>query len=280
MQTISDALEIGQQLLQSNSDSARLDAELLLSAVMGQPRTHLFAWPEKALTAETITSFKKLLTRRLQGQPVAYITGQREFWSLSLRVNAATLIPRPDTELLVEHALIAIAAKKSPKVLDLGTGSGAIACAIASEHRELDITATDQSPDALDVAKKNARYHQFDNITFLNGDWFSAVKGKHFDVIAANPPYIAEDDPHLSQADIAAEPLSALVSKNNGLSDLHEIIEQAPSYLTRRGVLLVEHGYQQAKEVTAFFSTAGFSMVTSQRDLAGHQRITMGTLDD
>lgn len=280
MQTIADVLEIGQQLLESSSDSARLDAELLLSKVMGKPRTHLFAWPEKELTEEMVVSFEQMLNQRHHGQPVAYITGQREFWSLSLNVNAATLIPRPDTELLVEHALAVIAQKKSPKILDLGTGSGAIACAIASEHRDLEITATDQSPDALEVAEKNAQNYQLGNITFINGDWFSAVKGKHFDVIASNPPYIAENDPHLNRGDVAAEPLSALVSENNGLSDLHEIIEQAPSYLARRGVLLVEHGYQQAAEVTAFFSTAGFSVVTSQRDLAGHQRITMGTLDD
>ena len=280
MQTIAEILAFGQERLESKSDSARLDVELLLSTVMGKSRTHLFTWPEKVLNAEMIASFKQLLDQRCHGQPMAYITGKREFWSLSLSVNAATLIPRPDTELLVEHALTAIAQKQSLKILDLGTGSGAIACAIASEHCDLEITATDQSSDALAVAEKNAQDHQLNNITFVNGDWFSTVEGKRFDIIVSNPPYIAEDDSHLKQGDVAAEPLSALVSKNNGLNDLHIIIQQAPSYLTQQGALLVEHGYQQAEEVRSFFSAAGFSMITSQRDLAGHERITMGVLND
>jgi len=260
-----------------DSPTARLDAELLLAAALGKSRSYLHTWPEKIVSSEAAQAFADFLQRRRGGEPVAYILGQQGFWKLDLEVAPHTLIPRPDTELLVEAAL-ELLPQASASVLDLGTGSGAIALALASERPSWQVTAVDRVPEAVALAERNRQRLGLDNATVLSSHWFSALEDRRFQLIISNPPYIASTDPHLAQGDVRFEPASALVAGTDGLDDLRLIIAQAPAHLEADGWLMLEHGYDQAEAVRELLSAQGFSEVHSRTDLGGHQRISLGRL--
>jgi len=276
--SIGELLDSLTQQFSAVSDSARVDAEVLLSFVSQKNRTWLYTWPERELTEPQNQQLHTLIQRRLQGEPVAYLTGHREFWTLTLEVSPDTLIPRPDTELLVEVALELMAERSSEKlnVVDLGTGTGAIALAIASEQPQWQIIGLDRIPAAVALALRNQAQLQIPNARFLESDWFSALGQQRFDLIVSNPPYIEQQDPHLEQGDVRFEPRSALVADDNGLSDIKNIIAQAPGYLAAQGWLLFEHGYQQAEAVRNLLTEHGFVEVKTRNDLAGHERATLG----
>jgi len=259
----------------ARSDSPRLDAELLLCHLLDRPRSHLFAWPERSVPAAIAEQFRELLTRRAAGEPVAQLTGEREFWSLSLRVSADTLIPRPETELLVELALAEIRTGGGQSALDLGTGCGAIALALASECPHLAVTASDASDAALRVAADNAARHGL-QLRLLCGDWYAAVPGERFALIVSNPPYIAAGDPDLDADALAYEPRAALIAADAGLADIATISRGAAEHLLPGGLLLVEHGWKQAAAVRELFTAAGLIAVRSTTDLAGRERATQG----
>ena len=263
---------------QIDSPTAQLDAELLLAFVLEKPRSYLYTWPDKTVTEAQVAAFMTLLERRQRGEPVAYLLGRQGFWTLDLQVAKHTLIPRADTELLVESALQLADASSTLKVLDLGTGTGALALALASERPLWAVTGVDRIESAVTLAQNNQRQLQLANVEFLSSHWFSALTAQRYDLIVSNPPYIADNDPHLQQGDVRFEPLSALVSGPDGLDDIRLIIAQAPSYLTANGWLLLEHGFDQASAVRELLQQAGFIDVSSQRDLSGHQRISLGRL--
>ncbi|EDP8627450.1 peptide chain release factor N(5)-glutamine methyltransferase [Salmonella bongori] len=258
-----------------DSDSPRRDAEILLEYVTGKGRTYIMAFGETPLTDAQQQQLEALLQRRKQGEPVAHLTGGREFWSLPLFVSPATLIPRPDTECLVEQALARLPAKKC-HILDLGTGTGAIALALASERPDCDVTAVDRMPDAVALARRNAEHLAIRNVRILQSYWFSALPGQRFDMIVSNPPYIDAQDPHLAEGDVRFEPLSALVADANGMADIIHIIDHARQVLTPGGYLLLEHGWQQGDAVRAAFQQAGYSDVETCRDYGGNERVTCG----
>ena len=260
-----------------DSPSARLDAELLLAAALGKSRSYLHTWPEKIVSSESALTFAEYLLRRRAGEPVAYILGQQGFWKLDLEVAPHTLIPRPDTELLVETALDLLPASPA-RVLDLGTGSGAIALALASERPAWHITAVDRVLEAVALAERNRQRLQLENVHVLTSHWFSALDGQRFDLIISNPPYIAAGDVHLGQGDVRFEPESALVAGVDGLDDIREIIQAAPQHLNAGGQLMLEHGYDQAAAVRQLLLDAGFEQVESRKDLGTHERITLGRL--
>lgn len=266
------------QLAESGSDSPSLDAAVLLCHVLQKPRSYLLTWPEKVLTAEQQTEFDALLTRRLSGEPVAYIIGEREFWSLPLKVSPSTLIPRPDTERLVELALEK--AEQIPgDILDLGTGTGAIALALASELPARHVFGVDLRHEAQQLAIENSQRLQITNVTFLQGSWFTPlVEGIKFALIVSNPPYIEESDPHLEQGDVRFEPKSALVAEDNGLADIKYIAQTAREYLLAEGWLLFEHGYEQATAVQTILKELGYQAITTEQDYAGNDRVTLARL--
>lgn len=257
----------------------KTDANVLLQAVTKRSKSAIFAFGETELTGEEITQLSALLERRMQGEPMAYILGEREFWSLPLKTSPHTLIPRPDTECLVERAL-QWACKRLEKqahlqILDLGTGTGAIALALAHElGNRATIIGVDFKPEAVALAEENRTNLQLNYVRFCQSDWFSALSGQQFDLIVSNPPYIDGEDEHLTQGDVRFEPLSALVAENHGLSDLQKIIENAPLYLTPQGALFLEHGWQQAKTVRAMFEASGWISVASYQDYGGQDRLT------
>jgi release factor glutamine methyltransferase len=255
-----------------------LDAELLLAHTLSKTRTHLKAHPEDVPSPEQARLYTDLIERRAAGEPIAYILGYRDFWSLTLSVNPSVLVPRPETELLVERAL-ALGPREPARVADLGTGSGAIALALASERPEWTITATDVSEDALRTARANAATLGLGLVTFLAGRWFEPLTGRRFDLIASNPPYVRENDAALQDATLQYEPQIALASGLDGLSSLREIVHSAPDYLERHGWLILEHGSDQAAAVARELVGRGFGHVRSHRDLAGHERITEGQWD-
>ena len=263
---------------QIDSPTAQLDAELLLAFVLEKPRSYLYTWPDKTVTEAQVAAFMTLLERRQRGEPVAYLLGRQGFWTLDLQVAKHTLIPRADTELLAESALQLADASSTLKVLDLGTGTGALALALASERPLWAVTGVDRIESAVALAQNNQRQLQLANVEFLSSHWFSALTAQRYDLIVSNPPYIADNDPHLQQGDVRFEPLSALVSGPDGLDDIRLIIAQAPSYLTANGWLLLEHGFDQASAVRELLQQAGFIDVSSQRDLSGHQRVSLGRL--
>lgn len=258
-----------------DSPSARLDAELLLAHVLGKPRSYLRTWPEREPDAAQCAAFAALLERRRAGEPVAYLLGRQGFWSLELEVAPHTLIPRPDTELLVETAL-ALGPGGPARVLDLGTGTGAIALALACERPAWQVLGVDRVAEAVLLAERNGARLGLANARFVESRWFSALAGERFAMIVGNPPYIAADDRHLSEGDVRFEPASALVAGQDGLDDIRLIVHEAPEHLEAGGWLLLEHGYDQAAAVRALFAARGFTAVESRRDLGGHQRITLG----
>ena len=258
------------------SETPRLDAEILLAAALDRPRSYLHAWPERRPEPEQAARFAAWLERRSSGEPVAYLLGRREFWSLELEVTPDTLIPRPETELLVELALERLPADRPVAVADLGTGSGAIALALAAERPLARIVATDRSPAALTVARHNARRLSMANIEFREGDWCAPLGDERFDLIAGNPPYVAAADPRWQVGELRFEPPAALVSGADGLDALRVIIGQAPDYLKPGGWLLLEHGYDQGETVPALLREHGFDTVNDHRDAAGISRTSSG----
>lgn len=272
--TLAAALESASQRLQHKSDSARVDASVLLCHVLDCQRSFLLSHPETLLSADQQQAFEALIMRRADGEPVAYITGCKEFWSLDLKVTPAVLIPRPETETLVEAALARLPLDKPRRVADLGTGSGAVALTLARERPRAHVVATDISDAAIAVARDNERALCIPNVVFHESIWFAALEGQSFDVIVSNPPYVAQGDPHLPA--LRYEPRSALVSGRDGLDALRQIIREAPTYLTTQGWLLVEHGAEQGEAVRSLFSAAGFSAVETLPDLAGLARVTIG----
>jgi release factor glutamine methyltransferase len=279
--TIAEALTETEQAFGALPDTdPRLEAEVLLAHALKKPRSYLFAWPEQPLSTEQQQRFQELATRRRKGEPVAYLTGRREFWSLDLRVTPAVLIPRPETELLVEQALKRIPETGEYCIADLGTGSGAVAAAIAGERPQCRITATDLSSESLEVAESNFRSLKRNNIETAVGSWCEALPAeKRFDLIVSNPPYVAQDDPYLLQGDLPWEPQQALRSGPDGLDDIRRIIQQVPAHLTEGRWLLLEHGYQQGAAVRALLAEGGFSHINTYRDLAGHERISEGCFE-
>jgi release factor glutamine methyltransferase len=255
-------------------NSARIEVQCLLQAVLQVNRAYLLTHPEQILGTEQQAHYAALLERRLSGEPLAYILGEREFYGLNFRVTPATLIPRADTELLVELALQHIPPRG--RVLDLGTGSGAIALSIAHARPDAEVTAVDASQEALDVARENARHLNIANTRLLRSDWFAALADERFDVIISNPPYIADGDAHLAQGDLRFEPRGALASGADGLDDIRRIVAGAKEHLNPGGWLLFEHGYDQAARARELLGTAGYAEVFSARDLAGIERVSGG----
>ena len=262
----------------SESESPKRDAEILLEHVTGKARTYLLAFGETELTAEQEARLAALLVRRKTGEPVAHLVGEREFWSLPLYVSAATLIPRPDTEVLVEQGLVAIARKTAPRLVDLGTGSGIVAVTLALARPDAEVSAVDISPAALDVARSNAA-RLGATVRFLAGDWFAPLAGERFDLIVSNPPYVAAGDPHLTRDGLPFEPQGALtdgVSGGDGMACIAHLVAHAVAHLTPGGALRIEHGYDQAVKTRTLLLAAGFAEVDSWRDGAGIERVSGG----
>ncbi len=259
-----------------------LDAQVLLAHVLGRGRAWLVAHGDDALPRPQADAFFALARRRRDGEPVAYLTGTREFWGLALQVSPAVLIPRPETETLVELALARLPKDRDLRVLDLGTGSGAIALAIAHERPRAMILATDVSADALEVARDNARRLGIANVEFAQSDWYDGVaaawQGGLFDLIASNPPYVAADDPHLREGDVRFEPGRSLTPGGDGTAAIMRIVAGARERLAPRATLVIEHGYDQAETVRAQFTAAGFAEIVAARDLAGVPRVVAGRL--
>jgi release factor glutamine methyltransferase len=261
------------------SDSPQLDVELLLCHVLVCDRAYLRTWPERALSLDQLAAFETLYARRKAGEPIAHLVGNRSFWTLDLDVSPATLIPRPDTEILVEQAL-ALALPEAAAVLDLGTGTGAIALSLASERNKWVITALDVVPAAVSLAQSNAKKNHIDNVIFMVSSWFEKLPSSRFDLIVSNPPYIDQEDPHLRLGDVRYEPLSALVAKDNGLADIRLIIRSARSFLRDSGWIIIEHGYQQAASVRTLFQDAAYKNIKTVTDYGQQDRVTMAQFFD
>lgn len=259
----------------ADSDSPKRDAEILLGKVLGKSRAWLIAFDDATLDDSQLTQLNALLARRAAGEPVAYLTGEREFWSLSLTVSPDTLIPRPDSEVLVEQALARLPADPC-EVLDLGTGTGAIALALASERPDCHVTGVDRIPAAVALAQHNASKLALPNTGFLQSHWFSALEGQQFALIVSNPPYIDADDHHLAQGDVRFEPASALVAGEQGLADIRVIAAEAGRYLQDSGWLLLEHGWQQGEQVRKILRENSFHAVETCQDYGGNDRVTVG----
>lgn len=278
MISIAECLHAARDLEQV-SDSARLDVELLLAEALQKPRSYLYTWPDQAVEHEAYLRFSALLERRKQGEPIAYLLGEKEFWSLSLRVNDSTLIPRPETELLVETALGLLSAGEAAEVLDLGTGTGAVALALASERPHWKMLAVDNSPAAVKLAIENCRGHGFTNVAISRSNWFDNVNGA-FDLIVANPPYIDAEDSHLQQGDVRFEPHSALVADDHGLADIRLIAAHARDHLRPQAWLAMEHGYDQGDRVRALLTELGYTNIKTRQDIGGKDRLTLARHTD
>lgn len=269
---VSTALHWATECLPPVHDTARLDAEVLLAFALGRPRSYLHTWPERGLEPAVWHCFRGLVERRCAGEPVAYITGRREFWSLDLAVTRDTLIPRPETELLVELALRAMPADRAMRVADIGTGTGAIALAVASERPQSTVVATDISAAALQVARANALRLGIRNVEFREGDLCEPLYGETFDILVSNPPYVRNSDPHLARGDVQFEPRGALAAGPRGLDVINRLVSCVRDHLAEGGWLLLEHGYDQGREIRQSLSHSGYNDITSHRDGAGHER--------
>ncbi len=260
------------------SDTPKLDAEILLAHCLGKPRSYLYSWPEKHLQSEEWYHFQTLVEKRIEPTPIAYLLGEREFYSLTLKTSPATLIPRPETELLVEAAIEVCRNESFTNLLELGTGTGAIAIALKLDRPEMNIVATDISTDCLDIARQNANAHAV-TIDWVESDWFSQIKAtRKFDIIVSNPPYIAAADPCLETGDLRAEPLSALTPGESGLEALCNIIANAPAHLNPGGYLLLEHGFDQQEEVAELMRLHGFSDIVCKLDLNHLPRVSLALI--
>jgi release factor glutamine methyltransferase len=289
--SIQQALSQAQHTLSADSESPRIDSEALLAHVLECNRTYLRTWPEKSLSPEQQSQFQQLISRRHAGEPIAYIIGKREFWDMTLQVSPDALIPRPETEHLVELALEKIPPESRWMIADLGTGCGAIALAIARERPQCKIFATDKSAAALTLAQNNARHLGIKNVTFIEGDWFDPFSAQRegqgeeqqveqqFEIIVSNPPYIHPDDQHLGQGDLRFEPTQALRSSPDGLADIQAIAEAAREYLVSPGWLILEHGYDQGSTVKETLETLGYTQVSTMEDLAKNERLSIGKWD-
>jgi release factor glutamine methyltransferase len=277
--TIHDAITWARAQLDQTSDSAQLDAEILLAYSLGVTRSYLLAWPQQAITSPHHTVFTAYIQRRQTGEPLAYIVGQREFWSLALQVTPDTLIPRPDSELLVEIILTALPATQPLHIADLGTGAGPIALALASSRPAWQVHATDRIAATLAVAKSNAQRLKITNVSFHLGFWYDALPKQKFAAIISNPPYVALADKALAEAVADFEPHAALFAGQDGLADIRHIIDHAGDHLQADGMLLVEHGASQGDAVTALFEAAGFKKIVTYKDLAGLERATGGIIN-
>jgi release factor glutamine methyltransferase len=262
------------RLADAGQPDARLEAELLLCAGAGLPRTSLFAWPERCLSPAQVTTFEAMLARRVEGEPIAYILGRRDFHDLDLSTAPGALIPRPETELLVEWALAALPADAPVRCADLGTGSGAIALAIARARPRWTVLAVEREPDAIAVARRNRRRLAPDNLTLLRGDWLSAFATTSLDLVVSNPPYVCAADPHLARGDLRFEPPQALAAGVDGLAAIRRIVTQAAAVLRPGGLLLLEHGWQQGAEVRALLRMGRWCAIVTRRDLARLERAT------
>lgn len=277
MTTIREALADGVKKLSATSDTPHIDTEILLMLALGKSRVYLFTYPDHVLSEGELQAYLALLEQRAAGWPIAYLTKKRDFWNLRLKVSPATLIPRPETELLVERALTHLLSAPNASILELGTGSGAIALALASERPDLIITAVDISAGALQVANENATVLELTSVNFSLSNWFSNLDSDdHFHLILSNPPYLAPNDPHLLEGDLRFEPQSALVSEADGLADIQHIVETALNYLLPLGWLCVEHGHTQSTLVQEMFKKAGYRCVQTHLDIQGHGRVTEG----
>ena len=272
MTTISEALLEGRQLLGA---SVTLDAELLLCHALGQNRTYLRTWPENILDGSALARYRNDIVQRQSGVPIAHLLGHQAFWTLDLEVSPLTLIPRQDTELLVELAL-AIDLPSDARVLDLGTGTGAVALSLASERVNWRVTASDYSSEIVALAERNAQRNTIFNTQFICSDWYASLPDEHYHLIVSNPPYIAPNDPHLSKGDLRYESQTALVAADEGLSDIKHIVEQGCRYLKPAAWLMLEHGYDQARQVRACLTSKGYINVASHQDLGGNDRVTLG----
>jgi release factor glutamine methyltransferase len=280
--TLKELLKDGQVQLKDRSASAVEDCEILIGHILNKNSAWLIAHDDRALTSEQILAFQNYLQRRSAGEPVAYIIGQRAFWEHQFEVNPSVLIPRPESELLVELTMqIATEQAFTPQslsIVDLGTGSGAIAISLAHELPQAEVTAVDVSLEALDVARKNAENIGVTNVKFIEGNWFSKLDGRRYSLIVANPPYIAIDDPHLARGDLRFEPIGALNAGAEGIDDIQKIINQSTNHLQPNGHLLIEHGFEQGSEVRSLLGNAGFDSIATHRDIAGHERVSCGSI--
>ena len=274
--TIKIVLAEAASALRETSESPLLDAEVLLCKLLEKNRSYLRTWPDAELSSEQLHSYQILVSNRQQGKPIAYLTGQREFWSRDFLVSPDVLIPRPDTELLIELSLALIPDNQPYKVIDLGTGSGIIAITLAAERPHTQIIACDLSEAALACAKANAVKHKAEHIQFYQSNWFDGIPDGNFKLIVSNPPYLAEDDDHLQQGDLRFEPLTALISAKQGLHDINIIADTARNRLENGGFLLVEHGYNQQQGVQSLFRRLGYHNVQTHLDLSGQPRVTSG----
>lgn len=277
MPTLGEVARQACQLLENTSDSARLDSELLIAHVLNIPRSRFITDPDLDLDPQRLDEIQTLINRRSKGEPVAYLLGCKHFWDLELKVTPDVLIPRPETELLVETALTLFEADTVVRVLDLGTGTGAIALAIARARPHWHVCATDESRPALAVAIENAERYQLHNLTLLQSHWFdNLAENKSYDLILSNPPYIPENDPHLQQGDVRYEPQQALVSGKDGLDAIRHLVSESPQHLQPGGYLMLEHGYDQGERVQQLFVQHGYKDVQQKEDLGGHVRVTFG----
>ncbi len=278
MITIQQALNEGRQQLSELIEHPQNEALLLLEHVTEQRREFLIAHADESLESETYQHYQTCLSRRISGEPLAYITQQKEFWSLTLDITPSVLIPRPETELLIEATLQLIDKHSSLNILDLGTGSGCIALALASELPQAHIYATDNSASCITLAQQNASKLKLSNVNFVLSDWYQAITRHDFDIVVSNPPYIAPDDDFIQANVHQFEPSTALFSEQHGYADLYKIIQQAPNYLAEGGTLLVEHGFQQSDAVQECFSLNHFSQLRTLKDLQQHDRVTLGRM--
>jgi release factor glutamine methyltransferase len=271
--TIHSVLQMAYETLK-DLDSGHLDAEILLSRILGVPRSYLYAHAEQVLATQDRQQFAALLLRRKQGEPIAYLTGHQEFWSLDLDVTPATLIPRPETELLVQLALTILPGEGKLTIADLGVGSGAVAIALATERPQWEVHATDYSQEALQVVARNIQKYGLSNIVLVQGDWCEGLPRQDYRAIVSNPPYIAEKDSHLPA--LCYEPKQALVAGSDGLLAIRKIVSQAKHYLAKNGWLLLEHGYDQGEKVVSLLQAAGYCSISDYQDLAGNPRVVAG----